>query len=211
MSWKVVYLFVWLCCGISGITGSQLVAKTGMSTNAAFLLASGVTAETEQCLVVAAGAVDLDRAAVVLMPCLDAVAAGDGREVWRSQPNGQIVNVVGGKCLILEENSVVEGGRLSVGDCDGAAKSDDGRSQWEVQGNGQLKSRRTGSFCLSQMGQSSGTEDVALHAAVAATSVADVVEHGAARAVDGSSRTFWASGFGESDVPVELVVDLGSE
>jgi hypothetical protein len=53
-------------------------------------------------------------------------------------------------------------------------------------------------------------ENIAAHAAAAATSTADVAAHGALAAVDTSDATFWASKFDERS-PVELAIDLGGE
>jgi len=61
---------------------------------------------------------------------------------------------------------------------------------------------------LSQYGIASGEDDVALRAAVSATSTIDAVAHGAWAAVDGNEATYWASRAGAAG-DVELVVDFG--
>ena len=124
------------------------------------------------------GQIDSDGAEVALELCAGAIAAGDGRELWKFHQNGQISNVAGGKCIALRDNAVKSGGRIAMTACDAALKADDGRSQWEQQGNGQLKLARPGQFCLSQRGHAPGTEDVAANAAVWASSTADFVAHG---------------------------------
>ena len=83
-----------------------------------------------------AGNVDVEGAEVSVEPCLAAVAAGDGRELWQSLPNGQISNVMGKKCLGLRDNAVSDGGSVVLMDCDQAAKAGDGSSIWETQGSG---------------------------------------------------------------------------
>ena len=80
-----------------------------------------------------AGNVDVEGAEVSVEPCLAAVAAGDGRELWQSLPNGQISNVMGKKCLGLRDNAVSDGGSVVLMDCDQAAKAGDGSSIWETQ------------------------------------------------------------------------------
>ena len=122
------------------------------------------------------GQVASDGAAVVLDDCVRAVAAGDGRELWKLQPNGQLVNVAGGKCAGLMDNDVSSGHAVLM-DCDAALKNNDGRSQFEVLGNGQLKLARQGAFCLSQSGPGAGRRNVAVKAAATATSSFNA-EHG---------------------------------
>ena len=122
------------------------------------------------------GQIALDGAAVVLEDCIRSVAAGDGRELWKLQPNGQLVNVVGGKCAGLVDNDVVSG-QIALMDCDTALKSNDGRSQFEMLGRGQLKFARRGAFCLSHTGPGAGRRKVAAKAATTATSSFSA-EHG---------------------------------
>ena len=122
------------------------------------------------------GQIALDGAAVVLEDCIRSVAAGDGRELWKLQPNGQLVNVVGGKCAGLVDNDVASG-HVALMDCDTALKSNDGRSQFEMLGQGQLKLARHGAFCLSHTGPGAGRRNVAAKAATTATSSFSV-EHG---------------------------------
>ena len=58
---------------------------------------------------------------------------------------------------------------------------------------GQLKLSRDGEYCLSQRGSGVGVEDVAEKGAAVASNSADSEAHGANKAVDGRSSTFWAS------------------
>ena len=107
----------------------------------------------------AGGDVDL-----VLESCVDAVAAGDGRELWVMQPGGRIAALRGGKCISEHD------GLVSLSDCEAGVA-------WELQANNQLKSASAGGLCLSGSGASSGS-NVALRAAVRASSAIDVA-HGA--------------------------------
>ena len=122
------------------------------------------------------GQVTTEGAAVVLEECVRSVAAGDGRELWKLQPNGQLVNIVGGKCAGLVDNDVASG-HVALMDCDAALKSNDGRSQFEMLGRGQLKLARHGAFCLSHTGPGAGRRNVAAKAATTATSSFSA-EHG---------------------------------
>ena len=58
----------------------------------------------ELCLTVENGMVDVEGAEVSLMPCVSAIAAGDGRELFSLQPNGQLLSVLGKLCIGLAEN-----------------------------------------------------------------------------------------------------------
>ena len=103
---------------------------------------------------------------LVLESCLDAVAAGDGRELWVMQPGGRIASLNGGKCIAEHD------GLVSLSDCEAS-------DAWELQANSQLKSASGGGACLSGSGAASGT-NIALRAAAHASSVIDVA-HGAWR------------------------------
>ena len=143
----------------------------------------------------------MDGAAVVLEPCAQSIAAGDGRELWQYLPGGQIASVTGKKCI-----AVSTGGTVILKGCDAT-----GASQWEAQGSGaydcqplaphgvsciyayggQLRLSGAGQKCLSAKGLAAGT-NVALKSAISASSSADTGAHGASMAVDGNSNTFWA-------------------
>ena len=82
------------------------------------------------------GSVDVEGAEILIEPCAAAIAAGDGRELWQSSPNGQISNVVNGKCVGLVDNAVSDEASVALMDCDGASAAGDARSAWESQGNG---------------------------------------------------------------------------
>jgi len=148
--------------------------------NPTFMIVGGISAGQEMCLSVENGSVDTEGSEVVLEPCIDTVAAGDGRELWRFGSHDQIVNILGGKCMGLKENVVADGGHVVLVNCDAAAGSKDGRSQWTLEANNQLTSGHSGQYCLSQRGASPGVENVAAKAAVMASSNVDAVAHGTA-------------------------------
>ena len=80
--------------------------------------------------------------------CLDAVAAGDGREVF-ALSSERLVHVASGLCaspLSAESKTV------SFHDCAKAARIDDGRFSWQLNSNGQLTSRGSGANCLVVLG-----------------------------------------------------------
>lgn len=104
------------------------------------------------------------------------------------------MNVVSKRCA----SAAAEANRLSMSDCGGA-------NTWKLLANGQAQ---VGDKCLSLVGEGSGTENVAAHAAAEATSSANSASHAAAAAVDGDDATFWASKPGNVG-PVALTIDLG--
>jgi len=195
-------LFAWLVLAC--------VSARGAAAGSAFMIVSGVSSPFEMCLAVDGGNVDTAGAEVSLTSCSSAVSAGDGREVFTMQPNGQIANAVSKLCLALADNDVTDGGRLALTGCDLASKPGDGRSVFELAANGQLKFARDGDYCVGQRGPAVGFVDAAIGSAVSATSSANNAAHGARAAVDGDKRTYWASKPGDVGAPVELVIDFGS-
>ena len=101
---------------------SNAVAMSGPS---AYMLVSGAPAAQEQCLVAAGGGVDAK-------PCVDAIVAGTGAEVFSSSAEGQL-QVLGGSCL------GVVAGKVSLVECQ------EGQGSWVVSQDGQVKQ---GNTCL---------------------------------------------------------------
>lgn len=163
---------------------------------------SGITGEEEYCLSVSGG-IGTDGAGLALESCAKTSAFGDGRDLFTLQPGGQLANVPSGKCVSVIETEVKEDAFVSLASCDCA-------SRWEVQSNGQFKMKSTGDFCLTQEGAAPGLQDVAANAAATASSTVNAASHGAAMAVDGQMKTFWASKYDDTAGPVEFLVDLGS-
>ena len=163
---------------------------------------------------------------MVLEPCAGVVGSGDGRELFSFQPGGQVMSVVGNKCLGVSGEGIADGNDIILVDCDKAPK-------WEFSDKGQLKVDGPEGMCLSQKGLAPGIADVARKAAVVASSTINVQAHGArvvvdlacvvsilfsvcepagaTMAVDDDVDTYWASKFDELDSPVEYVIDFGEE
>lgn len=126
-----------------------------------------------------AGQTGADWSHVGLEPCVASLVAGDGRDLWRLQGNGQLVNVGAGKCAAVGQT-----GDVALEGCDVALGRNDGSSQWEMQGNGQWKLAGPGGLCLTQDGPAAGNTNLAAAAAVVASSTATSA-HGAAGVVFG--------------------------
>jgi len=178
--------------GYFGINSATLIIEPGPMQ-----LVSGITsAAGEQCLV--AGATE-----VTLQTCLQAIAAGDGREVMQFDKDGQIVH--DGRCLTLIDGDTSGGGQLGMDICSHDAASSDGRTVFAVSGNGQLKMPRIGNYCLTLVGDSDA--DVAQGANIAATSsnAPRVVKNIA----DGDAQSYWASG-NDPTAPIDVELDFGA-
>jgi hypothetical protein len=190
------------------VNSSRGPAKVG---NEPFMIVSGITAPMEMCLAVTDVKTIGANNAIDLVPCAAAIAAGDGREIFSMQSNGQLLSVFGNECVGLLDNNAVSGGRLVLMGCDAALGAGDGRSNFDFQGNGQVAIGLERGYCVSSSGDAVGNVNVASHAAVSATSTANAPTHGAPMAVDGNEFTFWASSLIAAREPVEFIVDWGSD
>lgn len=191
---RVVVVFLLLAAS------SRSFVECKVEANPSFMIAAGVSAASEHCIVASGASVSLGS-------CAKAVAVGDGNDIW-SFSNGQIVSTVSSKCLTLLGGDATDGGHVGLVDCDSATKS--AGSQWEVTGSGQLKLGTDGDYCLSQSGMTPGLVNIASNAGVAASSTADNIAHGAAAAVDSNEASFWASKLGDTTEPVTFTLDLGT-
>ena len=85
------------------------VASLDTST---FMVASGMTSANELCLTVEEGMVDVEGVEPFMSPCIFAIAAGAGKELFTLQPNCLLMNVMGKLCVGLLDNEVMDGGRV---------------------------------------------------------------------------------------------------
>jgi len=182
------------------VGASILASQARQSGGEAFMLMSGITSPAEMCLVSTLSS-DL-----TLQPCASTVAAGDGRDIFSFQSNGQLKNVATKQCVGLPPKNS-DSGRVHMMDCDAAAAN--GESLFEATESNQLKFLGDGDLCLSQEGLGAGVADVAFHAAATATSTLDFVSHGANMAVGKEASGFWASRIGGNSESVEFSIDFG--
>lgn len=83
------------------------------------MVASGVTSNDEMCLVAENGSADQRGALLTAEACEEAIAAGDGRELWVMTESGQLKSAVGGGlCAILAGNAAAGGGEIELDDCE---------------------------------------------------------------------------------------------
>lgn len=106
----------------------------------AFMIVSGQpSAAGEICLVARNGVVAGER-------CFEAIAAGDGREVFTQRSDGSIVSSATGKCLTILDTP--PGRRLTMEACLSTLEARDGRSYWERAASGTLQTKGAGSLCV---------------------------------------------------------------
>ena len=104
------------------------------SGDESFMFVSGRTSsEGEQCLI--ASGLELGAAA-----CLDAVAAGDGREVFAFRGE-QLMHTASSLCVAVPS---AESKRVVLQNCKSLAKANDDRGAFELAHHGQLKIPRSG-------------------------------------------------------------------
>jgi len=173
------------------------------------MLISGVTSEEEMCVVTENGNTAQAGALVTLQSCNGAIAAGDGRELWKMSESGQLVSVVGSKCVVLGGNSAIGGGVVELSDCEAAAEAGDGRSFWELSPSAQLSMARGGGYCMVLSGSvTSSGKDVSKTATAKATATKDAA-HSASHVLDGDSSTFWSSPAADAITgPVSMTLEL---
>ena len=125
-----------------GINSVELIVKPY-----AFMLATATTALTGESCLVAQGK------SLAAEPCLNAIAAGDGREIFEFNSQGQLIHIASSKCITLLNGDASMGGKLALETCSVAAEANDGRSSWVLTGGGQLKLSNLGSYCLDVSGK----------------------------------------------------------
>ena len=86
-------------CSGAGLDMGDCLPAPGLSAevqkaSASFMVISGITGP-DQCLAA------VGESTAMLEPCTEAIAAGDGREVWAFEGGGKVRNVVNGKCLAV--------------------------------------------------------------------------------------------------------------
>merc|ERR1719436_71816 len=124
--------------GYFGLNSASLLALPGPS-----MVVNGATGASELCLV-AAGTGDL-----YLSPCISAMSAGVGREVFVLSEGGLLESVLDeGACVTLAEGDVSNGGRLVMGACREGSSAADGRNVFEITPAGQLMLAKMGGYCV---------------------------------------------------------------
>ena len=122
--------------GYFGISSAALIAQPGP---AMLVLGTGASAG-EDCVTVVQGR-------VLVKPCLQAVADGDGGEIFKFNSESQLVTRQGG-CVAASLGSGAVRGALAIEDCGEAMEANDGRSVFEMSPEGLLRLPQLGNLCL---------------------------------------------------------------
>jgi len=182
--------------GYYGINSAAIISEPGP-----FMMVSGITsAAGEQCLVVGASGVNLE-------PCLEAIAAGDGREVLQLDKEGELMSMADSSCVALADADASGGGALALEPCSASAESGDGRTIFAMTANSQLKMPRMGNYCVTVAGDGASDADAAQGADLTATSSS--AQHAAKNIGDGDAQSYWASG-SDPTGPVDVQLDFGT-
>lgn len=195
----------------AGSSGYFSISEVVLSTanDEPIMLINGITADEEMCVVTENGNNGQSGALITLQSCNSAIAAGDGRELWRMTESGQMKSVVGNKCVVLGGNSASGGGIIELSDCEAAAEAGDGRSFWDLSPSAQLSMARGGGYCMVLSGSVSNSgQDVSNKASAKATATKDDT-HSASHILDGDSSTYWSSPSADSlSGPVSVTLEL---
>ncbi|SBT43802.1 LCCL domain-containing protein [Plasmodium ovale wallikeri] len=187
--------------------------------NPYFLLLSGITSEHEMCLQVEEGLINNDNTSVILDSCINALASGDGRELWKTNSNNQIISAFSDppKCLAVINLDNLENNKVVLYDCLRALEDGDGKSNWVFESNSQIRLQRNGEpLCISQKnmyGNTPGIHDILLNMDVSVDSSSTLDDdHNADNTIDGNLNSFWASAtFPDSyEHLVYFIIDLNT-
>ncbi|KAL5367487.1 CpCCp1-like protein [Cryptosporidium parvum] len=188
----------------------QLVALGSGSPLA--MIISGITDEKgDNCLQVIGGRVQDDFAQVDLDSCVYGISAGDGRELWKMGPNGQIISAASNppKCLIVANGDFSGSSPLLIQDCEIAEQAEDGRSFWEFNENSQLQVKGTNA-CVNQINKAGfGVGTTKLELSGTASSTMDAL-HTVDAAIDSDIATYWASAAFESTGEHKVSINLSA-
>jgi len=137
---------------VNSYFGISEVGVIPASAPGPIMLVSGASSESEMCVVAENGESGHVGGLAVLDGCVDAIAMGDGRELWTHTSTGQITSI-GGLCIAVAGNVVAGGGVVELVECGAAAQAGDGRSVWSLDESGRLRMAQGGSFCLTFIGE----------------------------------------------------------
>lgn len=134
-----------LAWGFYGISDVSLLSSGDENV---MLVSGKASGKSERCLVMAGGSLGV-------ADCLDAVAAGDGQEVF-SLRDQKLVHVVSGQCAGMAS---AESTSVSFAACPNAEKGNDGQYTWQLNSKDQLTLRNAGASCLVIIGDKAVLRD----------------------------------------------------
>ena len=87
--------------------------------------------------------------------CLDAIASGDGREVFKFQ-GADLMHSASGLCVAYAPGA---SNQVALQNCGVAARAQDGRASWGLTAEGQMKLTRMGNYCLNVVAGRASADD----------------------------------------------------
>jgi hypothetical protein len=123
--------------GYFGLNAVSIIAGSSPG-----LLVSGATSPGGELCVVGSGT------GLSLKPCLDAIAAGTGEEIFQLSDDGVLLSGESpDACVVLADGDAAGGGRFLVSSCRTALEAEDGRAEFRMSSTGQLH-LALGHFCM---------------------------------------------------------------
>ncbi|GFE53259.1 F5 8 type C domain containing protein, putative [Babesia ovis] len=160
-----------------------------------FVIKSGISSPSgEMCLQLEEGRRD-NNTRVILDLCTHAIAAADGRDLWRHDSRQRLVSAVTNPPKCLTSVSPNKIGALVIADC-----KDEGDEQcrWEFVGNGQVSLKNAPDLCMTQAdiysnkaGMGNLLQIMKHKVKLSASSSAE--KHNVELIMDGNLKTYWAS------------------
>ena len=169
------------------------------------MLKTAANGDNDGCLVTADGS-GKDGREIQLMDCTEAIATGDGRELWIIQNNFQITSYVGEKCMESAQGDTSDGARVQINDCWISNGAGDGREKWVMDHTGLTKLYKDQSKCLTVLTDSI-LENLCLKAKSFASSTMNDGQHEANMATDGFEENYWSSNPGTKEATFTILFE----
>ena len=147
---------------------------------------------------------------VSLTPCFDAIASGNGKEIFVRADDGTLSSATDpSKCLLLASGDETNGRKVVKGLCKYAIDAENGRGVLEPTASGQLKFTKMGNYCASVDGNLFH-ENVAAASTIVASSNQNghPPEHAINTFDDATS--YWASASEQfANATIDVTLDFG--
>ncbi|ORM41917.1 uncharacterized protein BXIN_0474 [Babesia sp. Xinjiang] len=160
-----------------------------------FVIKAGISSPSgEMCLQLEEGRTD-NNTRVILDLCTHAIAAADGRDLWRHDSRQRLVSAVTNPPKCLTSVSPNKIGALVIADC---KDEGDDQCRWEFMGNGQVALKNASNLCITQAdlysdkaGMGNLLQIMKSKVKLNASSTAE--KHDVNLIMDGNIKTYWAS------------------
>ena len=170
------------------------------------MLKTAAQGDNEEGCIISADGSGKDGRELQLMDCTEAIAAGDGRELWTIQNSFEITSYVGGKCIEAAEGDTSDGARVQINDCWVSKSAGDGREKWVMDHSGLTRLYKDQSKCLTVLTDSQ-LENLCLNRKSFASSTLNDGQHEANMAVDGYQENYWVSNPGNNEATFTIMFE----